>query len=148
MKKIYILSLFMFCYVTSFAQKFDEQVKSLTESITSTIEIDVRKFDSCASVVEAHIAKYNDMPVNVKNATELSVLHGVAGWMYNQLSSPFADYRNADVDYSAKSKEHWEHLLDNKEMLAMASAKDYKVLVELGVDGEAFNHDMLYVMYD
>ena len=148
MKKIYILSLFLFCYVASFAQKFDEQVKSLTESITRTVEIDTRKFDSCAAVVEAHIAKYNDMPVNVKNATELSVLHGVAGWMYNQLSSPFADYRNADVDYSAKSKEHWGHLLDNKEMLAMASAKDYKVLVELGVDGEAFNHDMLYVMYD
>ena len=56
MKKIYILSLFMFCYVASFAQKFDEQVKSLTESIYDKVTVDPRKADSCLAVIEGCIA--------------------------------------------------------------------------------------------
>ena len=145
MKKIYILSLFLFCYVASFAQKFDEQVKSLTESIYDKVTVDPRKADSCLAVIEGRIAEYATKPMTDKNAVELAVYHAVAGWMYDNSQSRNTR-RNADNTYKAKSTEHWNHVLDDKRALALAKAKNYKSLVKIGADGKLFNHDMLWVM--
>ncbi len=144
----HLLSFLFLCFniIIANAQSFDTDIKKLSESIVETVDVDARKFDSCINVVETRIAKYDKLPVNVKNATELSVLHAVAGWMYSNTSSRRTDIRNSDVDYSAKSSEHWSHVLDNKPELAKASGKDYKALVSFENDGELFNHDMLMVM--
>ena len=145
MKKIYILSLFLFCYVASFAQKFDEQVKALTESIYDKVTVDPRKADSCLAVIEGRIAEYATKPMTDKNSVELAVYHAVAGWMYDNSQSRNTR-RNADNTYKAKSTEHWNHVLDDKRALALAKAKNYKSLVKIGADGKLFNHDMLWVM--
>jgi len=146
MKKLIVILLCCYTALSASAQKFDSDVKSLSKSIAETVEKDARKFDSCMAVVEARIAKYDKLPMNVKNATELSVLHAVAGWMYRNFSDNYAQIRNADVDYYAKSSEHWNHVLDHKPELAQSNAKDYKALVDFGADGDLFNHDMLIVM--